>query len=194
MSMPSAVFLDRDGVLVEDVPLMTDWQNIKVIAGAAQALRRLSATGFKLIVITNQAIVARGLVRESDVCAMNGRIAQILRENGAPEIDGFYFCPHHPNANLPAYRVKCSCRKPEPGLLLKAARDHDINLRASFLIGDRHTDIVAGTKAGCHTVLVQTGAHEAPLIETAAPVDTRIAPDHVCRNLREAAQWIVEVM
>jgi D-glycero-D-manno-heptose 1,7-bisphosphate phosphatase len=194
MSMSRAVFLDRDGVLIEDVPLMTDCQDIKVIAGVAQALCRLSTTGFKLIVVTNQAIVARGLMQESEVRAMNGRIAQLLVEDGTPEIAGFYFCPHHPNASIQAYRVKCSCRKPEPGLLLRAASDHDVDLKASFLIGDRQTDIVAGAKAGCRTVLVQTGAHEAPLIETAVPIDTRIAPDHVCRDLREAAEWIVGVM
>lgn len=192
--MTPAVFLDRDGVLIEDVPLLTDWRDIKVIAGVPLALRRLSAHGFKLIVVTNQAIVARGLLQESDVCAMNRHIAQILVKEGAPAIDGFYFCPHHPNATLPLYRVNCFCRKPEPGLLWKAARDHDINLETSFAVGDRQTDIVAGAKAGCRTVLVRTGAHRAPLIETAAPVDLHIKPDYVCFDLGKAAEWIMGAM
>jgi D-glycero-D-manno-heptose 1,7-bisphosphate phosphatase len=192
--MKAAVFLDRDGVLIEDVPLMTRWDQISLIAGAAQALRYLGEVGFKLIVVSNQAIVARGLLRESDICAMNRRIAELLVRDGAPPIHGFYFCPHHPNATLLAYRQTCNCRKPEPGLLLTAAREHDVDLKASFVVGDRLTDILAGARAGCRTVLVQTGAHDAPLIETGSPIHDVITPDHVCRNLGEAAKWILEKM
>jgi len=192
MGIHPAVFLDRDGVLIEDVPLLTDWKHIRVLAGAAQALQRLGAAGFKLIVVSNQAIVARGLLREDEVCAMNGRIAGLLKEAGAPGIDGFYFCPHHPHATLPEYRLNCSCRKPEAGLFFMAARDHQVDLNASFVVGDRLTDIIAGAKAGCRTVWVLTGAHEAPPIETADPVDPQIVPDHICPSLSEAADWILE--
>ncbi len=188
-----AVFLDRDGVLMEDIPLLTDCDRIRILPGVAGALHRLGATGFRLVVITNQAIVARGLMPESGVQRMNIRLSQLLVQQGAPAIDAFYFCPHHPNATLPAYRVECSCRKPEPGLIFQAAADHSLDLKRSFFVGDRPTDILAGARAGCRTVLVQTGMKKMLLIETARPLERVVQPDQVCRDLAEAVAWILEV-
>jgi D-glycero-D-manno-heptose 1,7-bisphosphate phosphatase len=132
-------------------------------------------------------------LRKDGVRLLNARIGEMLKAEGAPDLDGFYFCPHHPNATLPAYRQHCACRKPEPGLILQAARDHDVDPAASYVVGDRPTDILAGHAAGCRTVLVRTGAHEAPLIETAAPIIEPIVPDYACTDLAEAAAWILEV-
>jgi D-glycero-D-manno-heptose 1,7-bisphosphate phosphatase len=191
--MNAAIFLDRDGVLIEDVDLLTHPDEIRILEGVPQALRGLKEAGFRLIVISNQTVVARGLVTEQEVCAINAEMARLLEQAGGSRLDGFYFCPHHPNATLPAYRIACECRKPRPGLLLRAAREHNLNLRASFAVGDRITDIIAGARAGCRTVLVQTGKHQAPPIEMVEPLDRSIQPDYTCANLSEAARWILEV-
>lgn len=187
-----AVLLDRDGVLIEDVHLLSQPGDIRIPAGVPQALQQLKEEGFLLIVISNQTVVARGLLSEEGVRGLQAQVECRLTEEGAPPLDGFYFCPHHPNATLPSYRVACECRKPRPGLLLRAAREKDIDLSASFVIGDRLTDIMAGARAGCRTVLVETGAHVAPFIETSEPIDITISPDYICRNLAEAARWVLE--
>ena len=189
--MSTAIFLDRDGVLIEDVDLLANPGDIRILEGVPQALTSLKEAGFQLILISNQTVVARGLVTEQGVWAIHAEMERLLEQAGGPCLDGFYFCPHHPNATLPAYRIACECRKPRPGLLLRAAREHNLNLGASFVVGDRITDIIAGAKAGCRTVLVQTGEHQAPPIETVEPLDESVQPDHVCADLKAAAGWIL---
>ncbi|MGI8967455.1 MAG: D-glycero-alpha-D-manno-heptose-1,7-bisphosphate 7-phosphatase [Limisphaerales bacterium] len=185
------VFLDRDGVLIEEVHLLTRPEQIRVLPGVAEALQKLKTAGFYLIVVSNQTVISRGLATESEVKAINSHMEELL-EN-ASLLDAIYICPHHPNATLASYRSNCHCRKPHPGLLLRAAEEHAINLTRSFMIGDRMTDIIAGARAGCRTILVHTGNHLAPPIETAEPLDETICPDHVCADLKAAAQWILEV-
>lgn len=191
--MNKTIFLDRDGVLIEDVHLLTNPGDIRILEGVPQALKSLKEAGFRLIVISNQTVVARGLVTEQEVYAINAEMERLLKQAGGPRLDGFYFCPHHPNATLPAYRIACECRKPRPGLLLRAAHEHNLNLDASFMVGDRITDIIAGARAGCRTVLVQTGKHQEPPIETSTsePLDESVQPDHVCADLRTAVEWIL---
>jgi D-glycero-D-manno-heptose 1,7-bisphosphate phosphatase len=195
MSSPAhlsrAVFLDRDGVIVEDVDWLIQPSQIRVLSGVPQALLRLARAGFRLIVATNQPVVARGLVTEAQLETLHVAMAARLTAAGAPPLDRFYSCPHHPNATLPAYRVICDCRKPRPGLLLRAARDFRLDLRASFMIGDRPTDIAAGAAAGCRTLLVQTGKHLLPPIQTAEPLDPDLKPDWTCADLPAAAEWIL---
>ena len=188
-----AVFLDRDGVIIEDVNLLTEYAKVKILTGVTQALESLHRNGFVLVVVSNQTVISRGLATEQDVINLNQEINLLIKQEGGPRLDAFYFCPHHPNATLPAYRINCDCRKPRPGLLLRAVQEHGLDLRASFLVGDRITDIIAGYRAGCRTILVQTGAHLAPLIESTEPIDFSIQPDHVCADLVEAAQWILDV-
>jgi D-glycero-D-manno-heptose 1,7-bisphosphate phosphatase len=185
-----AVFLDRDGVLIEDVNLLTDPERIRVLPGVADALVALKDAGFLLLVVSNQTVVARGLANEDQVAALQRAVEQRLRAAGAPGLDGFYFCPHHPRATLAAYRRDCQCRKPRPGLLLQAAGEHRIDLAASYMVGDRPTDLLAGAQAGCRTVWVQTGSHLDPPIETSEPLGAA-APDFVCAGLAEAAGWIL---
>ena len=187
-----AVFLDRDGVIIEDKNLLTKVSEIRLLPGVPGALNRLRSAGFRLIVVSNQPVVARGLATEAEVERINDAINQQLKESSGAGIDQFYFCPHHPNATNPVYRVNCDCRKPRPGLILRAAKDHAINLSASFLVGDRITDIIAGARAGCRTILVQTGQHEAPSIQTAEPIDPTIQPDWSCADLNEAVDWILK--
>lgn len=190
--MNRAVFLDRDGVLVEDIDLLTRASDLRVLRGVPPALGRLRQAGFRLIVVSNQTVVARGLATEAEVREVNAALDQLLRNAGAPPLDGIYFCPHHPRATLPAYRMTCDCRKPRPGLILQAAREHGIDPASSFLVGDRLTDIAAGAHAGCRTVLVETGRHTQPPIETAEPLEPGLRPDFVCPDLGAAADWILQ--
>jgi len=114
----------------------------------------------------------------------------LIREAGGPELEGWYVCPHHPNATVAAYRVECECRKPRPGLLAQAAADHRIELGRSFMIGDRITDIAAGRAAGCSTVLLRRGAYREPPIVVVDPLPP-IEPDQVCDDLGQAVDWIL---
>jgi len=191
--MRRAVFLDRDGVLVEDRNLLVAAEAIRILPGVPAALASLRAGGFLLVVVSNQAVVARGLLDEDGVRGLQAEIQRRLVQAGAPELDGFYFCPHHTRATLERYRQDCACRKPRPGLLLQAAGELGIDPAASFMVGDRVTDLLAGAAAGCRTILVQTGQHEAPPIETLEPV-REIRPDFVCPGLPGAAGWILEAV
>jgi D-glycero-D-manno-heptose 1,7-bisphosphate phosphatase len=192
-AISSAVFLDRDGVLIEDVDFLLDPAQIRILEGVPEALVQLKTLGFKMIVVSNQAVVARGLADEAGVVELQREVEKRLAGMGGPSLDGFYFCPHHPNATLPDYRQICNCRKPQPGMLFRAAEERGISLPDSFMIGDRPTDILAGQRAGCRNVWVQTGKHTAPMIETAGPIAHPQA-DHICSSLLEAAQWIRRFM
>ena len=189
-----AVFLDRDGVILQDVSYLVNREQIRVFGHTPRSLELLSKAGFTLIVVSNQAAVARGLISCLDVINLHTLVTHEIISGNGPLLDGFYFCPHHPNATVPGFRVVCDCRKPKPGLILRAATEHRIDLSKSFMVGDRVSDIVAGKAAGCRTVLVQTGAHQAPPIETDVPFDITARADHTCLDLSEAANWIVEVM
>ncbi len=187
----AAIFLDRDGVLVEECGLLDCAQQLRILEGVPQALARFKEAGYCLVVVTNQAIVARGLITEEQLASIHDEMGRLLAAAGAPPLDAIYACPHHPEATLPNYRVACECRKPRSGSLLKAALVHDLDLEASFLVGDRLTDIAAGAAAGCRTVLVQSAASTAPSIVTLEPLDDAIRPDHICRDLHAAADWIL---
>lgn len=191
--MQPAVFLDRDGVIIEDVNLLTKPSEIRLFKYAPQAIQKLKQAGFKVIVVSNQTVVARGLATEDEVAEINNHLQALLVRAGGDRVDGFYVCPHHPNATLPTYRVDCDCRKPRPGMLLQAAQEHHLNLQASFMVGDRITDIIAGMKAGCRTVMVQTGMHEEKPIETTDSLDTSVQPDFVCADLDQAVEWILRI-
>ena len=190
--MKRAVFLDRDGVLIEDVDLLTRPEQVRLLPGVPEALCELQQAGFQLVVVSNQSVVSRGLATEDEVRRLNEFIQEQLTRAGGPHLDSWYFCPHHPNATLSAYRQVCECRKPRPGMFRQAARELEIDLGRSFTVGDRITDIIAGAAAGCRTVLVETGKHLEPPIETADPLDTSTRPDYLCPNLAAAAAWIVK--
>jgi D-glycero-D-manno-heptose 1,7-bisphosphate phosphatase len=192
--MTRAVFLDRDGVLIEDVGLLTEQSAVRVLPGVAQTLGSLRARGYKLIVVSNQTVIARGLATEDDVAGVHRQLQAELNADATstkPEIDAWYFCPHHPHANVAEYRKDCNCRKPLPGMLLEAAARFDIDLKQSVMIGDRLTDVAAGAAAGCRTVLVQTGQHEAPPIVGGEAAAAAAKPDHVCADLAAAGLWIL---
>jgi D-glycero-D-manno-heptose 1,7-bisphosphate phosphatase len=188
--MGKAVFLDRDGVLIEDVGLLTRFRDVTLLPGIPEALRMLGRMGYSAIVVTNQTVIARGMASEEEVGEMHRRIDSLLARHGAPPPSAYYICPHHPKADVERYRIDCDCRKPGPGLILSAARDHGVALNESFLVGDRISDIIAGKTAGCTSILVTTGRHSEGPIETSRRVDWSVPPDHICGGLLEAAWWI----
>lgn len=187
-----AVFLDRDGILLTDEGLVVDARDLRFAPGAPSAAARLRAAGFDLVVVTNQAVVARGLVSEERVAEIHRVLAERLADESGATIAAFYVCPHHPDADVDRYRVACDCRKPQPGLLLRAARELRLDLARSFMVGDRPTDIAAGSRAGCRTVLVRTGAHLAAPIVTAEPFSpSDVRADYVCDDVPAATDWIL---
>ncbi len=190
--MNRAVFLDRDGVVTADVHLLTTAEQLLLLPGVPAALRSLKDAGFLLLLVTNQTVVARGLITEGQLDQIHQRLQAMLQAAGAPPMDGIYVCPHHPRATLAEYRVACDCRKPRAGLLRRAAKEWNLHLPGCFMIGDRITDIAAGAQAGCRTVLVETGQHLAPAIETVEPVDLKTVPDWACADLSAAVRWIRE--
>jgi len=156
MTLRPAVFLDRDGVVIEDSHYLADRSRVRLLPGAAEAIATLNRTGWPVVIVTNQSGVARGLFGEDDVAEVHDHLAELLRGYGA-RIDAFHYCPHHPEGAVARYRVDCSCRKPRPGMLVRAAESLGIDLAASWLIGDRVSDLAAGAAVGCRTVLVRTG-------------------------------------
>jgi D-glycero-D-manno-heptose 1,7-bisphosphate phosphatase len=185
-----AVFLDRDGVLVRDVGPLTRADDIVLTAGVAEALSKLQQAGFALIVVSNQTVLARGLLDDDAVIELERQVEARISAAGGPKLDGFYFCPHHPQATRRELRRDCGCRKPAPGLLLQAAVEHGISLKRSFMLGDRPSDVVAGLRAGCTTIQVLTGAHTAAPIEVTGGFELR-APHHAARDLPEAAELVL---
>ena len=152
----AAVFLDRDGTINEDVGYLSNLSQLLIYPNAFEALRLLNAAGFYVVVITNQSGVARGYFPESFITDVH-QLMQTHFEEKRVRIDGFYYCPHHPTEGEAPYRRACSCRKPEPGMLLQAAADLDIDLGRSFMIGDHASDIEAARRAGARGILVRTG-------------------------------------
>jgi D-glycero-D-manno-heptose 1,7-bisphosphate phosphatase len=187
-----AIFLDRDGVLVNDRGFLLHSDQICLLEGVPAALVQLKAAGWFLAVVSNQAVVARGLIDEAELARLNDAILDRIEQAGGPRLDAVYCCPHHPEATLPEYRVACQCRKPRPGMMIAAAAEHGLDLPGSFLIGDRETDIAAGRAAGCRTVLVTCGRHDSPPIVTVDPLDPGCRPDYTCADLQAATEWILK--
>jgi D-glycero-D-manno-heptose 1,7-bisphosphate phosphatase len=178
-----AVFIDKDGTLVEDVPYNVDPARVRLARDAVPAVRRLAEQGFTLVIVTNQAGVARGLFPESAVEEMGRHLIRVLADRGV-RIAGFYFCPHLPDAAIPEYRVDCDCRKPQPGLIRRACDELDLNPDESWMVGDIATDVAAGQAAGCRTVLAN--ANPARELEK-----LRVAPTIVAATLNEAADALL---
>ncbi len=184
--MNAAVFLDRDGTLMEDVDYLSGFDQIALFPWTVDALRLIARAGYLTVVVTNQSAVARGIVTEDFVRETHAELNRRLEPGGA-HIDAFYFCPHHPDATIEQYRRQCRCRKPEPGMLEDAARDLSIDLSRSWMVGDRWIDVAAGNAASVRSVLVRSG-HAARVEEAPAP---GIRADAILNNLMEAVGWIL---
>jgi D-glycero-D-manno-heptose 1,7-bisphosphate phosphatase len=165
-----AVFLDRDGTINEECDYLFRSEDCRFIPGAAEAIRRLNAAGFQVIVVTNQSGVARGFYGVDDIVSLHAWITEQLAAAGA-RIDAWYYCPHHPEYGGDN---DCNCRKPFPGMLLQAAAEHGIDLASSWMVGDKVADIEAGIAAGCRPLLVRTGygaRHETKVSSDVVVVD-----------------------
>jgi D-glycero-D-manno-heptose 1,7-bisphosphate phosphatase len=156
LELKKAVFVDRDGTLNVEKNYLYRVEDFEFIPGVLEAIRRLRDSGFLVIVVTNQSGVARGYFTLAEVDALHRHIQNELKKSGTC-IDGFYVCPHHPTEGVGEYRRECDCRKGEPGLLLRAAAEHHIDLLGSYMIGDKVADVEAGERAGCKPLLVMTG-------------------------------------
>lgn len=159
---------------------------LKLIDRAAAAIQRLNEAGFTVIVVSNQAGIARGYYGEEDAVFFGQAVKDELAKEGA-HIDAMYYCPHHPEAGIGKFRVDCDCRKPKPGMLTRAKKEFSINLKRSFMVGDRSSDIEAGKRAGCTTIMVRTGYGDEEL------KGNQITGDYVTDDLYDAVTRILSL-
>lgn len=183
--MNKAIFIDKDGTLIQDVPYNVSPDKIVLASDCIDGLRALKEAGYLLIVVSNQSGVARGFFKEAALITVEETINKYLQPFGI-RLDGFYYCPHHPEGSEKEYTRSCDCRKPEAGLLLKAATEHHIDLTASWMIGDILNDVEAGNRAGCKTVLIDNGN------ETEWVLSELRAPAQKVKSINEAASFILQ--
>ena len=180
-----AIFLDRDGTINEYAGLVTSPDQLRLADGAAEAIRRINRSGFLAVVVTNQPVIARGDCSQEDLRRIHERLYTLLGREGA-YVDDLFFCPHHPDKGFPGerieYKIDCDCRKPKPGLLVKAAEQYNIDLSASWMIGDTARDVQTGKNAGVKTALVRSEATEDRL---------PVSPDVTCESLLDAVSAIL---
>lgn len=181
-----AVFLDRDGTIIEDVDFLRTADQLRIFPWSAPAIRALNEAGHAVVVVTNQSGIARGLFDEAQLGDVHAALTGALAGQGAA-IDAYYFCPHHPDALDEQYRLDCACRKPAPGLVLRARDDMGLDLSRSWMVGDRWRDVEAGLAAGVRSILVRTGYGA----EDAAHPPADVRADAILDNLMEAVDWIL---
>jgi len=169
-----AIFLDRDGTLVYPYHYPSRPEHLRLYANIGPELYALQAMGFALVIITNQSGIARGYFTVDDLDRMHAYLAAELAQWHV-RIDAIYYCPHHPYGIIPELAIHCECRKPQPGMLLQAADEHDLDLAHSWFVGDILDDVEAGNRAGCNTILVDIGSEKPPTSVLRTP--TFVAPD-----------------
>jgi D-glycero-D-manno-heptose 1,7-bisphosphate phosphatase len=179
----TAVFLDRDDTIIRDPGYLSDPRGIDILPGAAEAIRAINESGIPAIIITNQSGIARGFIKEEVLDAIHERLKALLAGQGAM-IDAIYFCPHHPEGIREEYRIACACRKPRPGLLLRAAEDFGLDLMHCYLVGDKPIDIETIHGVGGKGILVST--------ETGLGLKTKA--DYTAPSIKDAVQWILKDM
>jgi D-glycero-D-manno-heptose 1,7-bisphosphate phosphatase len=183
--MNKAIFLDKDGTLIADIPYNVDPEKITLQNEVVSGLKKLQDDGFKFIIISNQSGIARGHFTEDKLRVVADKMQELFSVNNL-KLDGFYYCPHHPEGTVFGYALECDCRKPAPGLLLSAAADHQISLQDSWMIGDILNDAEAGNRAGCKTVLIDNG-NETEWVEGPCR-----KPTLICKTIDEAAEQILK--
>lgn len=189
--MERVIFLDRDGTLNEEVHYLHKKEDLRLIEGAADALCRFRKSGYRLVVVTNQAGVARGYYQEQDVKLLHEYMNEILRPLGA-EIDCFFYCPHHPEHGIGAYKKNCSCRKPDIGMFEQAEQYFQVDKAHSWMIGDKLIDVEAGRRFGVRTVLVGTGYGAKVHQELTGQERRKLPYDVYAKTLADAASAILE--
>jgi len=181
-----AIFLDRDDTLIEDPGYISNPDQLKLLDGVPESLIQLKALGYKLIVVSNQSGVARGIVTEKKLEKIHDRLKQLLAEKDA-FLDRIYYCPYHPEGVVPKYRKESNCRKPNPGMLLRAVAEMDIDLEQSWCIGNGDRDIEAGKRAGCKTILIDVPYRQKSNSRWPKSV---VSPDYKAVNIKEAVNII----
>ena len=188
--MNRAIFIDRDGTLNEEVGYIDQPARLRLFPFAAEAVRLINTAGWRAILVTNQSGVARGLFSEEQLADLHQHLVAALAHEGA-RLDAIYYCPHHPTEGELPYRQDCDCRKPKPGLLIRAAQDFNLDLAQCFVVGDRYRDIEMAHRTGASGMLVMTGYGRDEYEQERASWPQ--APEHVAENLLEAVQWILSV-
>ena len=189
MAKRPAVFLDRDGTINEQMGYINHITRFVMLPGAARAIRELNGRGLPVVVVTNQSGLARGYFPAELVDEVHDRMRSLLAAEGA-WVDGIYVCPHHPEAVEERYRLNCDCRKPKTGLFVTAARDLDIDLERSFVVGDRWSDLKAAHACGATGILVLTGYGRGD--HRYIGPSQRIQPSFTAEDLPAAARWIIQ--
>lgn len=167
-----AVFLDRDGVLCEEKSYVCKLEEMTVFPYTKDCIKKIKEKGYYAIVITNQSGVARGFFSEEILVKMNSYLVEAL------DVDAVYYCPHHPQGKIETYRQECECRKPKTGMIEKACQDFQIDMKKSYMVGDRASDILLGQNAGLTTILLESGYGTKRL-------EQEVAPDYVLKDLRD---------
>jgi histidinol-phosphate phosphatase family protein len=177
--MEKVVFLDRDGTINKDSPdHIKAWDEFHFFPNSKEGIKLLNDNGFRIIIITNQSVIARGMVTREELDIIHNKLLDELKEYGC-KIQGIYYCPHHPDDG-------CNCRKPNPGLLLKAAEENDIDTSKCYMVGDRMMDVEAGKKVKCKTILISSGLG----INEINKINKK--PDYIAEDLLDASKWIVK--
>ncbi len=180
------IFLDRDGTINEELEYISNPDKVILIPGSADAIREANMLGLKVFVISNQSGVARGFVKEDELVLVNNRLVELLNEKNA-HLDAIYFCPHHPEYGEPPYRMFCDCRKPSAGMLKQAEAEFSIDLKKSFVIGDRIVDILTAIPVGAKSILVLTGYGKN---EYERVKSENISVDYIAKDLFDAMQFV----
>lgn len=188
VKLEPAVFIDRDGTLIEDRQYLADPAKIAFLPGSLESIKKLRQAGYKVIIVSNQSGVARGFFSVAAVDRVHDRMQQLMGQAGA-EPDAIYYCPHYIDGDVPEYSIDCACRKPKAGMLEEATVHMGIDLKRSYVIGDKYTDVQCGRIAGAGAILVRTGSGSKA--EKELPANTYIRPDRITDDLKEAADFIV---
>lgn len=186
-----AVFIDRDGTINEQMGYINHISRFSLFPRSAEAIKLLNSNGYLTIIVSNQSGVARGYFPIELVNQVNEHMCDLLKAENA-NIDGIFFCPHHPYGSVPEYSFSCDCRKPKTGLIEKACKHFDIDLKSSFVISDTYADIEMSHRANVNGILVKTG-YGLGEIEYVLP-NKNIKPTHISRDILKAAQWIIGLL
>lgn len=178
-----AVFMDRDGTITEEMGYLQEPEKLRLIPCSGEVIRSLNEKEILAIVVSNQSGVARGYFSEEAVKKIHRKLERLLKKEGA-YLDGIYYCPHHPKFGSPKYRKNCNCRKPKPGMLLKAAKRFNLDLKRCYIIGDKVDDIKLARNVRAKGILVLTGYGQKS--------SKRVKPDHTAKDLYHAVQWILK--
>ncbi len=184
-----AVFIDRDGTATEEVGYLNNIYRLKLIKGTSHAIKLLNKKGLKVIIVTNQAGVARGYFPEELIHKAHERLKKLLSRSGA-YLDGIYYCPHHPDGKNEKYRKICDCRKPNPGMIETASDDLGVDISKSYVVGDKLSDVSLAHNVGAKGILVLTGYGKGELEYLSGEFKQK--PDYVAEDLRDAVKWILK--